>query len=177
MTSPDPFATLPSVPSFNLSSESFSDGGELQPPQRSAIFGVPGGKDLSPQLSWSGAPAETKSYTVTVFDPDAPGAGGFWHWAVVNLPASITSLEEGAGDRDGSKLPAPAVQLKNDDGFRGFVGAGPPKGHGQHRYIVTVLAVDVEELGVDGKTAPVALVSHLARHTLARASITGLFGR
>jgi Raf kinase inhibitor-like YbhB/YbcL family protein len=177
VTAHDPFETLPDVPSFSVASTSFNDGQELQANQRSAAFGVPGGRDLSPQLSWSGAPAETKSYTVTVFDPDAPDSGGFWHWAVVNLPADVTSLEEGAGARDGSRIPSPALQLKNDGGFRGFIGAGPPKGHGKHRYIVTVLAVEVEELGVDAGTAPAALVSHLAGHTLARASITGLFGR
>ena len=87
----DPFARLPVVPSFTVTSTDVTDGQPLPPAQMSGIFKVPGGKDLSPQLSWSGAPAETKSYTVTMYDPDAPSGSGFWHWAVADIPApSIT---------------------------------------------------------------------------------------
>ena len=86
------------APSFRVSSESFQDGQTLPPAQRGASTGA-GAKDESPQLSWSGAPAGTLSYAVTVFDPDAPGRGGFWHWAVLDLPADTTSLPAGAGSR------------------------------------------------------------------------------
>ena len=92
----DPFARLPVVPSFTVTSTDVTDGQALPLAQMSAIFGVPGGKDLSPQLSWSGAPAETKSYTVTMYDPDAPSGSGFWHWAVADIPASVTGLPTGA---------------------------------------------------------------------------------
>jgi hypothetical protein len=78
----DPFARLPVVPSFTVTSTDVTDGQALPPAQMSAIFGVPGGKDLSPQLAWSGVPAETKSYTMTMYDPEAPSGSGFWHWAV-----------------------------------------------------------------------------------------------
>jgi hypothetical protein len=87
----DPFARLPVMPSFTVTSTDVTDGQPLPPAQMSGIFEVPGGKDLSPQLSWSGASAETKSYTVTMYDPDAPSGSGFWHWAVADIP--------GVGDR------------------------------------------------------------------------------
>jgi hypothetical protein len=101
----DPFWRLPVVPSFTLTSTDITDGEALPPAQMSGIFGVPGGKDISPQLSWSGAPAETKSYTVTMYDPDAPSGSGFWHWALADIPASVTGLPTGAGDSSGEHLP------------------------------------------------------------------------
>ena len=110
----DPFARLPVVPSFTVTSTDVTDGQALPPAQMSGIFGVPGGEDISPQLSWSGAPAETKSYTVTMYDPDAPSGSGFWHWAVADIPASVTGLPAGAEDGTGEHLPAGAVQLPND---------------------------------------------------------------
>ena len=95
------------APSFRVSSESFQDGQTLPPAQRSGKMRA-GGKDESPQLSWSGAPAGTMSYAVTVFDPDAPGRGGFWHWAVLDLPADVTSLPAGAGAEGGRRTSRPA---------------------------------------------------------------------
>jgi hypothetical protein len=97
MTMNDPFACLPVVPNFTVTSTDIIDGQPLPPAQMSGIFQVPGGKDLSPQLSWSGAPAETKSYTATMYDPDAPSGSGFWHWALADIPASVTGLPAGAG--------------------------------------------------------------------------------
>ncbi|UKA62928.1 YbhB/YbcL family Raf kinase inhibitor-like protein [Arthrobacter sp. FW306-04-A] len=171
------YADLPRVPSFHLASESLRDGDALKPAQTSKRFGVAGGKDESPQLRWSGAPDGTKGYVVTVFDPDAPKAGGYWHWAVVNVPSSVRSLPAGAGTQGGSDLPSGAFQLKNDAGFSGYLGAAPPPGHGPHRYIVAVHAVDVEELGLDAGASTGALVRKLTSHTLGRAVITGHFER
>ena len=163
-------------PSLHVSSESFQDGHTLPPAQRSGKMRA-GGKDESPQLSWSGAPAGTKGYAVTMFDPDAPGRGGFWHWAVLDLPAGVTSLPAGAGAEGGGHLPAGALQLKNDGGFHGYLGAAPPPGHGPHRYIVTVYALDVERLGVDAGASPGKLESRLAPHVLGRGTLTGIFER
>src|SRR5689334_2080867 len=146
MTANDPFAGLPEVPSFTVTSTTLTEGGGTPPAQMSGIFGVPGGEDVSPQLSWSGAPEGTKSYAVTVYDPDAPTGSGFWHWAVANLPGTVTELPAGVGD--GSSLPGDAITLRNDAGLRRFVGAAPPPGHGHHRYIVAVHALQVEKLDV-----------------------------
>ncbi len=170
----DPYAALPDLPTFTLTSTDVTDGGAFAADQASGKFGVPGGKDLSPQLSWSGFPAETKSFAVTVYDPDAPTASGFWHWAVTDIPATTTTLPEGAGSEDGT-LPAGAITLRNDGGFPGFVGAGPPPGHGYHRYYITVHAVDVESLGVPAEATPAFLGFNLFSHSIARAQILATF--
>jgi Raf kinase inhibitor-like YbhB/YbcL family protein len=164
------------VPAFHVASESFADGQTVPPAQRSGKMRA-GGQDESPQLSWSGAPADTRSYAVTMFDPDAPGRGGFWHWAVLDIPADVTSLPAGAGAEGGKLLPAGALQLKNDGGFHGYVGAAPPPGHGPHRYVVTVHALDVAASGLDERTSPASLESKLSRHTLGRATLTGIYER
>src|SRR6201991_3969732 len=108
----DPYEALPKSPSFSLTSSTITDGQPLAKPQVSGIMGA-GGEDVSPQLSWSGFPADTKSFAITVYDPDAPTGSGFWHWAVVDIPVSTTSLDTGAGDAAGSGLPAGSFQLKN----------------------------------------------------------------
>jgi Raf kinase inhibitor-like YbhB/YbcL family protein len=169
-TPPNPYDFLPQVPSFTVTSSDCSDGTVMPMPHVSGVMGA-GGEDRSPQLSWSGFPEGTRSFAVTVYDPDAPTTSGFWHWAVANIPASVTELPSGAGDRDGSSLPAGAVQLRNDAGFAGYVGAAPPSGHGPHRYFVVVHAVDTEALDVTPDTTPAVLGFNLFGHTLARATM------
>src|ERR1700758_5154167 len=153
----DPFARLPVVPSFTVTSTDVTDGQALPAAQMSGIFEVPGGKDLSPQLSWSGAPAETRSYTVTMYDPDAPTGSGFWHWAVADIPASVTELPTGAGTPGSEDMPAGSVTLANDAGMHGYLGSAPPPGHGEHRYYFTVHAVDVESLELPEGATPAFL--------------------
>ncbi len=101
-----------------------------------------------------------------MFDADAPTASGFWHWAVFNIPASVTELASGAAD-DG--MPAGAVQLRNDSGQAGYLGAAPPKGHGPHRYFTVVHAVDIEHLDIPADSTPAYPGFNLISHTLARA--------
>jgi len=124
---PDPYAGLPPVSLFSLASTDVANGKELPLAQWSGAFGVPGGKDISPQLSWSNVPAGTKSFVVTMFDPDAPTPHGFWHWILVDVPATATSLPAGAGSADGKLLPPGAWQLPNDP----VCGSRPPGRHGQ----------------------------------------------
>ncbi|AVH23696.1 YbhB/YbcL family Raf kinase inhibitor-like protein [Nocardia cyriacigeorgica] len=169
----NPYDALPQVPSFTVTSDDVADGQRFGNDQVSGVFGA-GGKDVSPQLSWSGFPAETKSFAVTVFDPDAPTASGFWHWAVADLPASVTSLPAGAGSQ-GGELPDGVVQLRNDGGFAGYVGAAPPPGHGPHRYFIVVHAVDVDSLDIPADASPAFLGFNLFSHTLARATLVATY--
>lgn len=139
-------------------------------------FGCEGG-NVSPSLTWSNAPAGTKSFAVTVYDPDAPTGSGWWHWVVFNLPADTTSLAAGAGDPATGKLPAGAVQSRTDFGKAGFGGPCPPKGDKPHRYIFTVYALKVDQLDL-GPDAPGAMVGYMANaNKLGKASFTALYGR
>jgi Raf kinase inhibitor-like YbhB/YbcL family protein len=173
----DPYAHLPKVESFTVTSTDVADGQPLKPAQWSGLFGVPGGQDISPQLSWSGFPAGTRSFAVTVFDPDAPIPSGFWHWAVHDIPATVTSLPSGAGSPGGAGLPPGAIQLPADGGFVQYVGAAPPEAHGPHRYFIVVHALDVETLGVPAGSTPAIQGFAMFGRTLARACIVPTFGR
>ena len=151
---------------FTLTSTGFTDGGALPDAQ------VQAKGNRSPQLSWSGAPEGTKSFAITCYDPDAPTGSGFWHWTVANLPADVTELAEGASP---AGLPKGAVEGRTDFGEPGFGGAAPPPGHGPHRYIFTVFAVDTEKLDVTPENSGAVFGFNLHFHTLARASITGVY--
>lgn len=170
----DPYADLPQLPDFELTSESITHNAPLGTAQASGMMGA-GGKDESPHLSWSGFPDDTRSFAVTVYDPDAPTASGFWHWAVFNLPVTTTSLPAGAGTPGSDLLPEGAVQLRNDGGFAGFVGAAPPAGHGPHHYHVVVHAVDVDALDIPAEATPAYLGFNLFSHAIGRARIIGTF--
>lgn len=167
----DPFARMPEVPEFTITSNTVTDGAEWPAAQYSAGSAKDGGADISPHIAWSGAPEGTKSYAVTIFDPDAPTGSGFWHWNVVNIPADVTELAEGAGSADGANLPAGSFQLKHDGGAPGFTGAAPPAGHGAHRYFITVHALGVEKLDIPEDATPAFFGFNRFFHTLGRASI------
>ncbi|GAA4393724.1 YbhB/YbcL family Raf kinase inhibitor-like protein [Tsukamurella soli] len=170
----DPYAGLPALPTFTVTSESFTDGGEIPSAQRSGIMGA-GGQDESPQLSWSGFPAGTKSFAVTCYDPDAPTASGFWHWAVANIPASVTSLAAGAGDGRPGSLPDGALTLGNDASLRRYVGSAPPAGHGPHRYYFVVHALGVEKLDLPETATPAYLGFNLFGAAIGRGTLLGIY--
>ena len=167
----NPYDELPEVASFELRSDDVRDGETMATAQVSGVFGA-GGEDVSPHLSWSGAPEGTQSYAVTVYDPDAPTASGFWHWAAFNIPADVTELRSGAS---GQNMPDGAVELKNDGGTVGYIGAAPPPGHGPHHYHVVVHAVDVPSLEVPADASPAFLGFNLFSHTLGRAMIVPVY--
>ena len=161
---PDPYELLPKAGSFTLTSTDVANGEPLSDDHAFA------GGNTSPQLSWSGFPEETKAFVVTCFDPDAPIVSGFWHWVLVNLPATVTSLETGAGTTE--RLENGAFHVRNDFGTKNFGGAAPPAGDQVHRYYFVVHAIDVEALDVDADATPAVVSFNLAFHTLARAIIT-----
>jgi Raf kinase inhibitor-like YbhB/YbcL family protein len=171
---PLPYEFLPPAAPFSVSSDDVTDGEPMPLPHASGVFGA-GGNDTSPHLRWDGAPEGTKSYAVTCFDPDAPTGSGFWHWVVFDIPATVTELATGAGSQDGARLPAGAVQVRNDANFAGYVGAGPPPGHGPHRYVFAVHALDVEHTGADASATPAFVGFTMFGHTLGRALLTATF--
>ncbi len=163
---------------MTLTSTNFSDGDYLGNDHilsEAYGFGCAGG-NVSPHLSWSGAPEGTKSYALTCFDPDAPTGSGFWHWVVVNIPPDIDLLEAGAGN-PGGNLPAGTLQVRTDFGVPGYGGPCPPEGDHPHRYIFTVFAVSMEELPVTADTAAAVVGFHLNFNTLDKASLMGLYKR
>jgi Raf kinase inhibitor-like YbhB/YbcL family protein len=161
----NPYEDLPSVASFELRSDDIADGQPMNKPQVSGVFGA-GGEDVSPHLAWSGAPEGTQSFAVTVYDPDAPTAAGFWHWAACNIPADVAELPSGAS---GKAMPVGAVELRNDGGTVGYIGAAPPPGHGPHHYWTVVHAVDVPSLDIPAEASPAYLGFNLFSHSLGRA--------
>jgi Raf kinase inhibitor-like YbhB/YbcL family protein len=157
---------------FQLRSEDLKEGGRLAMSQVYNGFGHKGG-NLSPHLAWTGAPQGTKSFVVTAYDPDAPTGSGWWHWVVANIPASVSELPTGASGT--AAMPAGAVESRTDYGTAGYGGAAPPPG-APHRYIFTVYALKVPQLEVtaDSSAALVGFQTHF--NSLAKASITALYG-
>ncbi|GAB3795505.1 YbhB/YbcL family Raf kinase inhibitor-like protein [Micromonospora zhanjiangensis] len=161
---PDPYELLPQVQTFTLTSEDVANG---EPMDAEFAHDSVGGGNVSPQLAWSDFPAETRGFVVTCFDPDAPTGSGFWHWVLVNLPASVTQLPRGAG----SEAAAGGFSVRNDYGAQGYGGAAPPPGDRPHRYVFAVHALDVERLEVTPEATPAYVGFNLTFHTLARAVI------
>ncbi len=160
---------------MTLSSPDIKNGGTIKNEQVFKGFGCTG-ENISPALHWSGAPKGTKSFAVTIYDPDAPTGSGWWHWVVFNIPANVTSLAKGAGDPKGPAAPAGAVQSRTDFGTTGYGGPCPPKGDKPHHYHITVFAVDVDKLPADENASAAYVGFNLHFHTLAKASITGRYG-
>jgi hypothetical protein len=163
-TAPDPYDFLPQVPSFTLTSNDIVDG---KPLALAHVNPGAGGENVSPHLSWSGAPEGTKGYAVTAFDPDAPTGSGAWHWLLVNLPATVTELPQGAGTK--AEPETGGFHARNDLGGHGYDGAAPPPGDQPHRYLFAVHALDTDALEVTPETSAAFVGFHLTAHTLGRA--------
>lgn len=154
----------------NFTLRSTDLGGQADMRQVYNGFGCKGG-NVSPQLTWTDAPEGTKSFAITLYDPDAPTGSGWWHWLVFDLPASVHALPSGAGEADGALLPAGARQGTTDFGTPGYGGPCPPVGQGPHRYILTVHALNVASLGLGAKATPAQVAYVINQNSLARASL------
>jgi len=161
---------LPQVPTLEVSSTSIVNDGRLPEEQVFNGWGLSGG-NVSPQLSWAGAPEGTRGYAVTCFDPDAPTPSGFWHWLLVGIPADVTRLDAGAGTAD--KAPKGAFHVANDFGDKKYDGAAPPAGDRDHRYLFAVHALDTDDLGLDDTASAAVTAFTMGFHTLARGVISG----
>lgn len=167
----DPNWRLPVVPTFDLSSPDVRPGEYLPLWARAAGAG---GEDRSPTLSWSGAPAGTKSFVVTVYDPDAPTGSGYWHWAVHDIPGEIAALPADAGNPDAGLLPDGAITISNESREERFEGAAPPAGDGDHRYVFTVSALDVAHLELPRGCTPAVLGFRMRNSVIGRAQLVAL---
>jgi Raf kinase inhibitor-like YbhB/YbcL family protein len=161
---------------FTLTSATLKDGATMG---MDHVFNGMGctGKNVSPALKWTGAPAGTKSFALTVYDPDAPTGSGWWHWTVVNIPATVTSLPAGAGGTAPAGLPAGAVQGRTDFGKPGWGGACPPPGDKPHHYLLTVWALKVDKLDLNGESGGAMVGYNVRANSLGSATLTALYGR
>ena len=159
---------------FSLTSKDL--GGQSTKTEEFNGFGCTG-KNQSPQLSWANAPEGTKSFAVTMYDPDAPTGSGWWHWVVFDVPANINELVTNAGNISLNLTPKGAIQSVTSFGATGFGGPCPPEGHGIHQYVFTVHALKTDKLGLDAATNPAIVGYYLWNNTLAKASIVSYYQR
>jgi Raf kinase inhibitor-like YbhB/YbcL family protein len=161
---------------FTLSSPDIKAGAMMPKNFEFNGFGC-SGDNKSPALKWSGAPAGTKGYAVTMYDPDAPTGSGWWHWVVIDIPAATSGLPADAGAADGKALPAGAVQIRTDFGQRAWGGTCPPQGDKPHRYIFTVHALKVDKLDVPADATAALTGFMIHANELGKASFTAKYGR
>ena len=169
-------ASLAQAGGFRLSSPDIKAGGAIDKKFEFNGFGC-AGENKSPVLKWSGAPKDAKSFAVTMYDPDAPTGSGWWHWSVINIPASVTELAADAGAVGGANLPKGASHVRVDFGTAGWGGVCPPQGDPPHRYIFTVHALKTDKLDIPAD-ATAALAGFMVNaNSIGKASFTAKYGR
>jgi Raf kinase inhibitor-like YbhB/YbcL family protein len=171
----------------SLATTSYAGGFKLSSSQIKANSMIPSsfefngfgcsGDNKSPALKWSGAPKGTKSFALTVYDPDAPTGSGWWHWVVINIPANVNALPSNAGAVNSTTLPAGAVQVHTDYGVAGWGGPCPPKGDKPHHYVFTVYALKTDKLEIPANATAALAGFMIHGNMLAKASFTAKYGR
>lgn len=159
---------------FTLKSKDL--GGQATMKQVFNGFGCTG-ENLSPQLYWEFVPAGTKSFAVTMYDPDAPTGSGWWHWVIFDIPATITELKTDAGNVAKKLAPEGSIQSTTDFGKEGYGGPCPPEGHGFHTYIFTIYALKTDKLGLDATASPAMVGYYLNAQMIEKASIVMYYKR
>ncbi len=166
---------------FVVESSTLKNGDTLPKEHVANTFGCQG-KNISIPLSWSNSPKDTKSFAVTMYDPDAPTGSGWWHWIVFNIPPNLQKLPKGVDFRSlpdkplNTPLPLP-IESRTDFGKPGYGGACPPKGDGRHRYVLTVWALDTPKLPLDAKASGAMVGFFLNRHQIQKAVLTTYYQR
>ncbi len=161
---------------FRLTSPTLKDRGTIGNEHVFNGFGC-SGSNVSPELRWERPPKGTKSFAVTVYDPDAPTGSGWWHWVIFNIPPSVTSLPAGAGKPDGGSAPQGAVQSMTDFGQPGYGGPCPPSGDKPHRYVFTVFALKADQLPLKSDASGAMVGFYLNQNALRKASFMAKYGR
>ncbi len=170
-----PAATSPAkAPSFRLTSTDVKNG-TFADAQILNTFGCTGG-NVSPALAWTNPPEGTKSFVLTLFDPDAPTGSGFWHWVVINIPATAKGLPNGAS-KTAAKLPAGALETRTDFGTPGYGGPCPPAGDKPHRYVFTLHALKVDKLDLDAQTSAALVGFNVHTNEIGAATLNARYGR
>ena len=167
-------AATPAFAKFTMSSPDVKSGSPMALAQ---VLGSCNGQNVSPALTWSGEPAGTQSFAVTMVDTDARNGRGWWHWMVFNIPASVHGLAAGAGSEGSKDLPAGAIQGRTDFGFSHYGGPCPPVGDHAHHYEITIYALKVPSLPLDETASGAQIGPGLGANTLAAAKIVGRYGR
>ena len=170
------FSMLTSAETLTISSNDITHGKMMSKVHEFNGFGCTG-DDLSPHLAWTGAPPETKSFAITVYDPDAPTGSGWWHWQIVNIPKDVREVTTGAGSVGKKTAPKGSVQVLNDYSMRGFGGACPPPGHGIHRYQFTIHALSVETLDLPDNASGALAGYMINANTISSATLEALYQR
>jgi Raf kinase inhibitor-like YbhB/YbcL family protein len=175
------------IATLSLSHSAFADDFKLNSPEIKANQSIPQrfefngfgckGENKSPELRWSGAPKGTKSYAITMYDPDAPTGSGWWHWMIVNIPASTQHLPSDAGAENSKLIPPGALTIRSDFGTLAWGGVCPPPGDKPHRYTFTVHALSVDKLELPANASPALAGYMINANRLATASFTATYGR
>ncbi len=161
---------------FTLTSPQLQPGKTMDNEQVLNGYGCQG-SNISPELYWQNSPENAKSYAVTVYDPDAPTGSGWWHWVMFNIPAEVTGLERNAGGKQSNLRPIGSIQSRTDFGSPGYGGACPPRGHGMHRYVFSVHALNTEKLNLDANATAAMVGFFINQHVIAKAELTVTYSR
>ena len=161
---------------FSLTSPTIKDHSTIGNDHVFNGFGCTG-QNVSPHLQWEHAPKDTKSFALTVYDPDAPTGSGWWHWVIFNIAPTVASLPAGAGKPDSPSAPQGSIQSMTDFGQSGYGGPCPPPGDKPHRYIFTLYALKVDQLPLKSEASGAMVGYYLKQNALAKTSFTGMYGR
>lgn len=169
-------ATLPAHAAMKFESPDIKAGSSIDKKFEFNGFGC-SGENKSPALKWSGAPKDTKSFAVTVYDPDAPTGSGWWHWVVINLAPTVTELKPDAGATSGANLPPGARHVRIDYGTPGWGGMCPPPGDKPHRYIFTLHALKIDKVDIPADATAALAGFMINANSIGKASFTAKYGR